>query len=78
MTLYFHLDATLHQAATIIMGEPKLSGDKLNEERAFIKRYTEGLTTRKVEYPADFSTPVEDRPRKVAVIGVSDGAHIYH
>jgi hypothetical protein len=43
----------------------------LNEERAFIKRYTEGLANHTVEYPADFSTPLEDRPRKVPVLQVS-------
>ncbi|WWC59943.1 uncharacterized protein I303_102506 [Kwoniella dejecticola CBS 10117] len=52
------------------MSDAPLSGDRLNEERAFIKRYTEGLSSHKVEYPADFSTPLEDRPRKVAVVGV--------
>ncbi|OCF30820.1 hypothetical protein I317_03671 [Kwoniella heveanensis CBS 569] len=52
------------------MSDQPLSGDRLNEERAFIKRYTEGLSSHKVEYPADFSTPLEDRPRKVAVVGV--------
>ncbi|WWC68953.1 uncharacterized protein I206_102889 [Kwoniella pini CBS 10737] len=52
------------------MSDVQLSGDRLNEERAFIKRYTEGLSSHKVEYPADFSTPLEDRPRKVAVVGV--------
>ncbi|WVW79711.1 hypothetical protein I302_101681 [Kwoniella bestiolae CBS 10118] len=52
------------------MTDAPLQGDKLNEERAFIKRYTEGLSSHKVEYPADFSTPLEDRPRKVAVVGV--------
>ncbi|WVR04082.1 hypothetical protein IAU60_001081 [Kwoniella sp. DSM 27419] len=53
------------------MSDQQFSGDRLNEERAFIKRYTEGLTSHKVEYPADFSTPLEDRPRKVAVVGVA-------
>jgi len=48
-----------------------ISGERINEERAFIKRYTEGLSGHKVEYPADFSTPLEDRPRKVNVIEVS-------
>ncbi|WVQ94327.1 hypothetical protein IAU59_001406 [Kwoniella sp. CBS 9459] len=52
------------------MSDQPLSGDRLNEERAFIKRYTEGLSSHKVEYPADFSTPLEDRPRKVAVVGI--------
>ncbi|WWC98880.1 hypothetical protein V866_005774 [Kwoniella sp. B9012] len=52
------------------MTDAALHGDKLNEERAFIKRYTEGLSSHKVEYPADFSTPLQDRPRKVAVVGV--------
>lgn len=48
-----------------------LSGERIQEEKAFIKRYTEGLGERKVEYKADFVAPLEDRPRKVAVIGVS-------
>ncbi|WWC87550.1 uncharacterized protein L201_002440 [Kwoniella dendrophila CBS 6074] len=52
------------------MTDTPLQGDRLNEERAFIKRYTEGLSSHKVEYPADFSTPLENRPRKVAVVGV--------
>ncbi|WVQ83545.1 hypothetical protein IAT38_005686 [Cryptococcus sp. DSM 104549] len=52
------------------MADAPLTGDRLNEERAFIKRYTEGLSSYKVEYPADFSAPLEDRPRKVAVVGV--------
>jgi len=55
------------------MADSKLSGDKVNEERAFIKRYTEGISGRDVAYQGDFSTPLEDRPRKVAVIGVSEG-----
>lgn len=36
-----------------------------------MKRYSEGLNAHKVEYPADFATPLEDRPRKVGVVGVS-------
>ncbi|KAK1920822.1 hypothetical protein DB88DRAFT_469017 [Papiliotrema laurentii] len=52
------------------MAESRLSADRLNEERAFIRRYTEGLTSHKVEYPADFSTPLEHRPRKVTVVQV--------
>ncbi|WWD16788.1 hypothetical protein CI109_101220 [Kwoniella shandongensis] len=52
------------------MSDAPLSGDRLNEERAFIKRYTEGIAKHKVEYPGDFSTPLEDRPRKIAVVGV--------
>ena len=47
-----------------------LTGDRLVEERAFMKRYTEGLSKHKVEYRADFSAPLEERPRKVNVIGV--------
>lgn len=35
-----------------------------------MKRYSEGLNAHKVEYPADFATPLEDRPRKVGVVGV--------
>lgn len=48
-----------------------LNDEKLSEERAFMKRYSEGLASHKVEYPSDFSTPLEDRPRKVPVVGVS-------
>ena len=51
--------------------DSKLTGEKLNEERAFIKRYTDGLGSHKVEYPEDFSTPLSDRPRKVAPVQVS-------
>jgi hypothetical protein len=53
------------------MSDTPLSAEKLNEERAFIKRYTEGLSGHKVEYPGDYSTPLERRPRKVAIVGVS-------
>ncbi|KAK8861309.1 hypothetical protein IAR55_002128 [Kwoniella newhampshirensis] len=53
------------------MSDVPLSGDRLNEERAFIKRYTEGISKQEVEYPADFSTPLGVRPRKVAVVGVA-------
>jgi len=49
----------------------KLTGEKLNEERAFIKRYTDGLGSHKLEYPEDFSTPLSDRPRKVIPVQVS-------
>jgi len=51
--------------------DAKLTGEKLNEERAFIKRYTDGLASHKVEYPEDFSTPLSDRPRKVVPVQVS-------
>jgi hypothetical protein len=51
--------------------DAKLTGEKLNDERAFIKRYTDGLGSHKVEYPEDFSTPLSDRPRKVAPVQVS-------
>ena len=51
--------------------DAKLTGEKLNEERAFIKRYTDGLASHKVEYPDDFSTPLSDRPRKVQPVQVS-------
>ena len=56
------------------MSDTPLSAEKLNEERAFIKRYTEGLSGHKVEYTADFSTPLDKRPRKVAIVGVSHAA----
>jgi hypothetical protein len=36
-----------------------------------MKRYTEGLGAHRVEYASDFSTPLEDRPRKVPVVQVS-------
>lgn len=48
-----------------------LTDAKLTEERAFMKRYTEGLSSHKVEYASDFSTPLEDRPRKVPAVQVS-------
>jgi hypothetical protein len=51
--------------------DTKITGERLNEERAFIKRYTDGLTSRTVEYPDDFSTPLSDRPRRVAPVQVS-------
>jgi hypothetical protein len=51
--------------------DSKLTGEKLNEERAFIKRYTDGLASRTVEYPDDYSTPLSDRPRKVVPVQVS-------
>jgi len=51
--------------------DAKLTGEKLNEERAYIKRYTDGLGSHKVEYPEDFSTPLSDRPRKVVPVQVS-------
>lgn len=63
------LQTATHSRSYAGMDTP-IAGDRINEERAFIKRYTEGLSGSKVEYPADFSTPLEDRPRKVAVIGV--------
>ncbi|WVN90393.1 uncharacterized protein L203_105629 [Cryptococcus depauperatus CBS 7841] len=52
------------------MEESSLAGDRLNEERAFVKRYTEGLASFKVGYPADFSAPLEERPRKIPAIGI--------
>jgi hypothetical protein len=51
--------------------DTKITGERLNEERAFIKRYTDGLASRTVEYPDDFSTPLSDRPRRVAPVQVS-------
>jgi hypothetical protein len=51
--------------------DAKLTGEKLNDERAFIKRYTDGLGSHKVEYPEDFSTPLSDRSKKVAPVQVS-------
>jgi hypothetical protein len=48
-----------------------LVGERLTEERAFIKRYTEGLSSHPVEYQADYSIPLEDRPRKVPAVQVS-------
>ncbi|GFZ42867.1 hypothetical protein JCM24511_00585 [Saitozyma sp. JCM 24511] len=50
--------------------DSQLSGERLTEERAFVKRFSEGLSSHKVEYPADFSTPLEERPRKVPVVQV--------
>lgn len=52
------------------MDQP-LSGDRLTEERAYMKRFSEGLAGHPVQYPADYSTPLEDRPRKVPAVQVS-------
>ncbi|ODN80836.1 hypothetical protein L202_02979 [Cryptococcus amylolentus CBS 6039] len=52
------------------MSDAQLTGDRINEERAFIKRYTEGLASRKVEYPADYATPLDERPRKIPAVAV--------
>ncbi len=41
------------------MDQP-LSGDRLTEERAYMKRFSEGLAGHPVQYPADYSTPLED------------------
>ncbi|KAL7419763.1 hypothetical protein Q5752_005679 [Cryptotrichosporon argae] len=49
----------------------RLSSERLADERAFVKRYTESLAGLPVNYPADYSTPLEDRPRKVAVVQVA-------
>lgn len=51
------------------MDQP-LSGDRLTEERAYMKRFSEGLAGHPVQYPADYSTPLEDRPRKVPAVQV--------
>jgi hypothetical protein len=51
--------------------DAQLSGEKIAEERAFVKRYADGLGNRSVEYGADYTAPLSDRPRKVTVIGVS-------
>lgn len=48
-----------------------ITGEKVAEERAFVKRYTDGLGTRNVEYGPEYTTPLEDRPRKVPVLAVS-------
>ncbi|TXT11050.1 hypothetical protein VHUM_01801 [Vanrija humicola] len=47
-----------------------LSGERIAEEKAFAKRYLESLASRKVEYPPDYSSPVDKRPRKVPAINV--------
>ncbi|TYJ53565.1 hypothetical protein B9479_005834 [Cryptococcus floricola] len=52
------------------MSDAQLTGDSINEERAFVKRYTEGLASRKVEYPADYATPLDERPRKIPAVAV--------
>lgn len=48
-----------------------ITGERVAEERAFVKRYTDGLGSRPVEYGPEYVTPLEDRPRKVPVIPVS-------
>lgn len=45
-----------------------LAGERVAEEKAFTKRYIESLAPRKVEYGADYSPPLESRPRKVPVL----------
>lgn len=47
-----------------------LSGSRLNEEKAFATRFTAGLESHPVNYPIDFVTPLEERPRKVQVLSV--------
>jgi hypothetical protein len=48
----------------------QITGERIAEERAFVKRYIDGLASRPVEYGAEFVTPMEDRPRKVHVVAV--------
>ena len=69
-SVHFFVEQPPRRELQSTMAESRLSADRLNEERAFIRRYTEGLTSHKVEYPADFSTPLEHRPRKVTVVQV--------
>ncbi|KAL1410210.1 hypothetical protein Q8F55_004215 [Vanrija albida] len=47
-----------------------LSGERIAEEKAFAKRYLDSLASRKVEYPPDYSSPLDKRPRKVPAINV--------
>ena len=56
--------------------DTQLTGDKLNEERAFIKRYTEGLERHTVNYPNDYSSPLDSRPRKVQPVQVYHLLHL--
>ncbi|KAI9632323.1 uncharacterized protein MKK02DRAFT_20387 [Dioszegia hungarica] len=49
--------------------DAQLSVENIAEERAFVKRYADGLGNRSVEYGADYTAPLSDRPRKVTVIG---------
>ncbi|OWT35392.1 hypothetical protein C362_06961 [Cryptococcus neoformans Bt1] len=52
------------------MQDKPLSRERITEERAFIKRYTESLAGYTVQYPADFSAPLHERPRKVPAIAI--------
>lgn len=52
------------------MQDKPLSAERITEERAFIKRYTESLADYTVQYPADFSAPLHERPRKVPAIAI--------
>ena len=46
-----------------------LSGERVAEEKAFTRRYLDSLAARPVNYPADFSPALAERPRKVPVVG---------
>lgn len=45
-----------------------LTGERIAEEKAFASRYLETLSARKLEYPDDYTPPLESRPRKVPVL----------
>lgn len=71
--LYYQVTSTIatpqiNNQAT--MQDKPLSGERITEERAFIKRYTESLAGYTVQYPADFSAPLHERPRKVPAIAI--------
>jgi hypothetical protein len=46
-----------------------LYGERVAEEKAFTRRYLDSIASRAVNYPADYAPPLEDRPRKVPVVG---------
>jgi hypothetical protein len=49
----------------------KLSGARLQDETAFMKRYLDQISEHPVNYGNDFVTPPEKRPRKMPMISVS-------
>lgn len=48
--------------------DASLTGERIAEEKAYTKRYIENLAARKVEYPDDYTPPLETRPRKIPVL----------
>ncbi|GMK54704.1 hypothetical protein CspeluHIS016_0112900 [Cutaneotrichosporon spelunceum] len=45
-----------------------LAGERIAEEKAFATRYVSSLDARQVNYPPDYSPPLETRPRKTPVL----------